>query len=335
MKRMTVRLVGTVLLGLATGCDNPNGLPELCSARGNAEGKVSITCFTRFSDGSFDDIPAITQTLAGTSGYVERWQYGESLHFTDFNGDGRVDLCSARGNAEGYVDVACHERKANGDFPGTATFNQTVTGATGWVDDWQYGEALHFTDFNGDGRVDLCSARGNTEGTLDVSCFHRTSGGGFPDEPSFQQTLTASTGWVERWRYGEALHFVDFNKDGRVDLCGARANDEGNLEVFCYQRDAEGRFPDTLSFQQFLGNRGWTNRWQYGEALHFTDFDTDGRVDLCGARGAGPGQLEAACFFQMSNGTMRGQADFRHAFLGATQWEGDWAYGEDLSFVEP
>lgn len=42
MTRRTGRLVGLVLLGLATACDNPNGLPERCSARGNAEGKLAI-----------------------------------------------------------------------------------------------------------------------------------------------------------------------------------------------------------------------------------------------------------------------------------------------------
>lgn len=104
MKHMTLRLVGTVWLGLAAACDNPHGLPELCSARGDSEGKVSITCFTRFSDGAFDDIAAFTQTLGGTSGYVERWQHGESLHFTDFNGDGRVDLCGARGTGPGQLE---------------------------------------------------------------------------------------------------------------------------------------------------------------------------------------------------------------------------------------
>ena len=57
---MTGRLVGMVLLGLAAACDNPNGLPEFCSARGNAEGKLAITCYTRFSDHSFDDIAVFT-----------------------------------------------------------------------------------------------------------------------------------------------------------------------------------------------------------------------------------------------------------------------------------
>lgn len=93
---------------------------------------------------------------------------------------------------------------------------------------------------------------------------------------------------------------------------------------------------DIAAFTQTLaGTSGYVERWQYGESLHFTDFNGDGRVDLCGARGAGEGQLQIGCFLQKSKGTFPAAADFLHGFLDTTQWAGDWSYGEDLSFVQP
>lgn len=336
MKRITVPLAVMLCLGLAPACESPQEGLELCSARGDSDGRVHVSCFTHHADtGRLDDFVSFTQTLAGTSGWTGRWQYGEALHFTDFNGDGLVDLCGARGNAEGHVDVACHSRKSNGDFADNASFTQTVTGLSGWVDDWQYGEALHFADFNGDGRMDLCAVKGDEEGALDVSCLYRDSEGRFPDAPSFHQTLTGKPGWVDRWRYGEALHLVDFNDDGRVDLCGARglAAQSGALEVFCFLRDAEGGLPDAPSFEQTFAG-GWGGRWQYGEVFHFTDINGDGRRDLCGARGQVSGQIEVGCFFRSDDVTFQSSARLRQALSDREmQWTVDWSYGEALHFT--
>lgn len=334
MKRIEVPLMATVLLGLASACESPFEALELCSARGDSAGRVHVSCFAHQDDtGRIDEFVSFSQTLEGTSGWVDRWQYGEALHFTDFNDDGLVDLCSARGNTEGHVDVACHERDSGGDFSDDASFTQTVTGLLGWIDDWRYGEALHFTDFNGDGRVDLCAVRGNAEGALDVSCLYRDDRGRFPDAPSFQQILTGKKGWVDRWQYGEALHLVDFNADGRTDLCGARGDDAGRLEVFCFLRNGDGSLPDAPSFEQSFA-QGWTNRWRYGEVFHFTDINGDGRLDLCGARGVVSGQLEVGCFFRSGETSLTESATLRQLLSDKDmQWTANWSYGEALHFT--
>jgi hypothetical protein len=336
MKRSSVGLVGMVLLGAVTACDSFSKQPALCSAQGDSEGRILVSCFTQYSDSSFDTRASFTQVIAGSSGQVERWQFGEPLHFTDFNGDERMDLCRAAGNAEGHLEVTCYNRKGDGNFSDSVSFTQTLAGTTGWTGDWQYGEALHFTDFNGDGRVDLCSARGNAEGFLDVACFQRNAEGNFPEAPSFEQTLTGKGGWVDRWQYGEAFHFADVNRDGQVDLCGAYgdAAASGQLNVFCFFRGADGRFPEALSFEQKFA-RGWTNRYQYGEALHFVDIDGDGFVDLCGARGMPPtGYLQVGCFHGKADGTFLLPASLQ-LLSGTTQWTGDWQYGESLHFLRP
>lgn len=336
MKRITGLLASLLCLGLASACESPEEGLQFCSARGDSKGLVHVACFTHQAvTGRLDDFVSFSQTLAGTSGWSDRWQYGEALHFTDFNGDGRVDLCAARGNAEGHVDVVCHYRQSGGGFPDNASFTQTVTGLSGWVDDWQYGEALHFADFNGDGRVDLCAVKGDAEGALDVSCLYRGSDGRFPDAPSFQQTLRGKMGWVDRWRYGEALHLVDFDDDGRVDLCGARglAEQSGAINVFCFLRDAGGGLPDAPSFEQTFA-RGWNNRYQYGEVFHFTDINGDGRRDLCGARGLESGQIEVGCFYREEDGTFRTSAQLRESLTDQElQWTFDWSYGEALHFT--
>lgn len=335
MKRITGRLAILLCLGLASACDSPEEDLQLCSARGDDDGRVHVACFNRNpSKGLLNDFVSFSQTLAGTSGWSDRWQYGEALHFTDFNGDGLTDLCSARGNAEGHVDVDCHYRKSGGSFADEASFSQTITGLSGWVDDWQYGEALHFADFNGDGRVDLCAVKGDAEGALDVSCFYRDADDRFPDAPSFQQTLRGKLGWTDRWRYGEALHLVDFNGDGRVDLCGARGLVEksGALNVFCFLRDAGGNLEDAPSFEQTFVS-GWNNRLQYGEVFHFTDITGDGRRDLCGVRGQVSGQLEMGCFPRQEDGTFLTSAKREMLTDRDMQWTVDWQYGEALHFT--
>jgi hypothetical protein len=337
MRRIPAVLAVTVFLGAVTACDSASKQPALCSALGDSEGRIRVSCFNQYEDSRFDTRASFSQVIAGTSGLVERWQYGEALHFTDFNGDERLDLCRAAGNAEGQVEVTCYNRKGDGSFSDAASFHQTLTGTTGWTGDWQYGEALHFTDFNGDGRVDLCSARGNAEGFLDVACFQRNAEGNFPEAPSFAQTLTGKGGWVDRWQYGEPLHFVDVNRDGRVDLCGAQGDAEasGQLHLYCFHRDAEGRFPEALSFEQRFA-RGWSNRYQYGEALHYTDIDGDGLVDVCGARGMPPtGYLQVGCFYGKEDGTFITPAGFMQLLTESTQWTGDWQYGESLHFLRP
>lgn len=337
MNRIAAPLALMLCLGLASACESPEKGLELCSARGDSDGRVHVTCFAHRADAiRIEDAASLSQTLAGTSGWTERWQYGEALHFTDFNDDGLVDLCSARGNAEGHVDVACHNRQSGGRFADDASFTQTLTGLSGWTDDWQYGEALHFADFNGDGRVDLCAVKGDAEGALDVSCFYRDSKDRFPDEPSFHQTLTGKTGWVDRWQYGEALHLVDINDDGRMDLCGVRGLEaqSGALEVSCFLRDAGGGLPDAPSFEQTLA-QGWNNRWQYGEAFHFTDMDGDGRLDLCGARGLGSGQLDLGCFFRKDDVSFQSPAGLHQSLTDQDmRWTDDWSYGEALHFTQ-
>jgi hypothetical protein len=323
-----------VLLTVATACGSPE-LPQLCAAHGDSEGQLLVSCFDRYSDQPYTDAIAFSQVIAGTSGLVDRWQYGEALHFTDFNGDGRSDLCSARGNAEGHVDVACYNFD-DGRFPETPSFSQTVTALTGWTGDWQYGEALHFTDFNGDDRTDLCAARGNAAGELEVLCVLRNADG-FADSLSFEQTLPGKAGLVDRWQYGEALHFTDYNGDGRVDVCGAFGGAEGALEVYCFFRERGGSFPDAPSFQQaFTGTGGWTNRMQYGEPLRFTDFNDNGSMDLCGAHGIEGGRLQVGCFFQQGDGTLSAsRASFLQILSSTTQWQGEWRYGEALHFTWP
>jgi len=331
--RVKVR-TGVVLLAVVTACGSPE-LPHLCAAHGDSEGRLLVSCFDRYADQPYTDAIAFSQVIAGTSGLVDRWRYGEALHFTDFNDDGSADLCSARGNAEGHVDVACYHFD-DGRFPDTPSFSQTVTALTGWTGDWRYGEALHFTDFNDDGRMDLCAARGNATGELEVLCVLRNADG-FADSLSFEQTLPGKTGLVDRWQYGEALHFTDFNRDGRVDVCGAFGNAEGSLEVYCFFRERGGSFPEAPTFQQtFTGTGGWTNRMQYGEPLRFTDFDDNGSMDLCGAHGIEGGRLQVGCYFQQGDGTLSAsRASFLQVLSSTTQWLGEWRYGEALHFTWP
>ncbi len=144
MKRSPAVFAVTALLGAVTACDSASKQPALCSAQGDSEGRVRVSCFTQYEDSRFDTQASFSQVLEGTSGLVERWQYGEALHFTDFNDDGRLDLCRAAGNAEGQVEVTCYNRKGDGRFSDSASFRQALTGTTGWTGDWQYGEALHF-----------------------------------------------------------------------------------------------------------------------------------------------------------------------------------------------
>jgi hypothetical protein len=71
-----------VLLTVATACGSPE-LPQLCAAHGNSEGQLLVSCFDRYSDQPYTDAIAFSQVIAGTSGLVDRWQYGEALHFTE------------------------------------------------------------------------------------------------------------------------------------------------------------------------------------------------------------------------------------------------------------
>jgi len=269
----------------------------------------------------FVDVAASAGLTAPTIyGGVESKKYileatGCGCAFTDYDNDGWMDIFILSGTRLEEVPPGTTNRlyKNNRDGTFTDVTEKSGLGATGWA------SAVCVGDYNNDGFEDLfCTYFGQNR-------LYRNNGDG-----TFSDVTKASGLWTDQTRWGAGCSFLDYNRDGHLDLfvsnyvrfsfehapvagenvncnwkgipveCGPRGLPTGRHSL--YRNNGDGTFTD-VSQQTGVA----TATESYGMTVVAADFDEDGWPDIYVACDSTPSLL----FMNNHDGTFREEGVMR------------------------
>jgi len=269
----------------------------------------------------FVDVAASAGLTAPTIyGGVESKKYileatGCGCAFTDYDNDGWMDIFILSGTRLEEVPPGTTNRlyKNNRDGTFTDVTEKSGLAATGWA------SAVCVGDYNNDGFEDLfCTYFGQNR-------LYRNNGDG-----TFTDVTKASGLWTDQTRWGAGCSFLDYNRDGHLDLfvsnyvrfsfehapvagenvncnwkgipveCGPRGLPTGRHSL--YRNNGDGTFTD-VSQQTGVA----TARESYGMTVVAADFDEDGWPDIYVACDSTPSLL----FMNNHDGTFREEGVMR------------------------
>jgi FG-GAP-like repeat/Abnormal spindle-like microcephaly-assoc'd, ASPM-SPD-2-Hydin len=167
----------------------------------------------------------------------------------DFNGDGKQDLAVIGFVPTNLNVAAVFVLLGNGD--GTFTLKTTITGISS-------PQAVMLGDFNGDGKLDMAVTDRTTNS---VSVFLGIGDG------TMQAPINTSGLGIGAATY---LAAADFNKDNKLDLVLADANNNGGGHIVVLLGNGDGHFQAARSFATTGG--GWD--------VAVGDFNGDGIPDI-------------------------------------------------------
>jgi hypothetical protein len=282
---------------------------------------------------SFHDIaPAAGLTGKNIYGGLLRKDYilettGNGAAIFDYDGDGRNDIFIANGTrlksqADGHGLAQLYRNEGNGHFTDMAA--QAGLKQEGW------GQGVCVGDYDNDGHPDLLVTY------YGHNILYRNRGDGTFEDATEKAKLP-----VTGTRYGSGCSFVDYDRDGKLDLFVAnyvdldldktpRPGQSGFCEwkgipVMCgprglplahnvlYHNNGNGTFTDVSETAGILKPGG-----RYGLGVVAADFDNDGWPDIYVACDMTPSLL----FHNLHNGTFeeRGvEAGVAYNFDGALQ----------------
>ncbi|HEX6865025.1 MAG TPA: FG-GAP-like repeat-containing protein, partial [Thermoanaerobaculia bacterium] len=192
-----------------------------------------------------------------------------TILYPDLDGDGGADVCARA--AEG---ITCALFTGTG-FAAPQPTSVAWSDAAGWRDSDQYG-TIAFPDLNGDGLADVCGRRPDGQ----MSCFLGSGGDFVTAVPA--PALPDNEGWSKRSQFG-SLQFLDFNGDGRSDLCG-RSRDGWR----CWRGSGEELGPAGMDASPLLADgTGWETD-ERGDSLRAVDLSGSGSRAVCGRNVDGP-----------------------------------------------
>jgi hypothetical protein len=235
--------------------------------------------------------------------------------FTDYDNDGWMDIFILSGTRLEGVPPGTTNRLYKNNRDGTFTDVTEKAGLTaiGWA------SAVCVGDYNNDGFEDLfCTYFGQNQ-------LYRNNGDG-----TFSDVTKASGLWIEQTRWGAGCSFLDYNRDGHLDLfvsnyvrfsfehapvpgqnvncnwkgipveCGPRGLPTGRHSL--YRNNGDGTFTDV---SQQAGIAAATE--SYGMTVVAADFDEDGWPDIYVACDSTPSLL----FMNNHDGTFREEGVMR------------------------
>ncbi|MEV3853256.1 VCBS repeat-containing protein [Streptomyces sp. NPDC050095] len=159
---------------MVTGDFNGDGRDDLAALYGASDGTLTLHTFLATADGRF------TRTASWSSKTFGNFARAYP-HAGDFNGDGIGDIALWYDYADGRDAVFTFAADREGRFAGPVTAYQAKAGS------WTYGNMKPLTgDYDGDGRDDLATLYGYSDGRIAMFTWPSGPGG----------TLTAPrTGW--------------------------------------------------------------------------------------------------------------------------------------------
>lgn len=239
--------------------------------------------------------------------------------FVDYDNDGWMDLFILSGTRLQGAPPGATNRLYKNNRDGTFTDVTEKAGLTavGWA------SAVCVGDYNNDGFEDLfCTYFGQNR-------LYRNNGDG-----TFTDVTKAAGLWTEQTRWGAGCSFLDYNRDGHLDLfvsnyvrfslehapvpgenvncnwkgipveCGPRGLPTGRHSL--YRNNGDGTFTDV---SQQAGIAGATE--SYGMTVVTADFDEDGWPDIYVACDSTPSLL----FMNNHDGTFREEGVMRGVAL--------------------
>ncbi len=226
---------------------------------------------------------------------------GSGVAMLDYDDDGLIDLFFVNGTTLEGFPKGEEPRPHLYRNKGAGTF-EDVTAAAGLRNQWGWGQAACAGDYDNDGSVDLfITYYGHNR------LFHNTGKGRFEDVTDRSGVANASTRW------GTGCAFVDYDRDGRLDLfvanyidldlATAPTPDSGvcrwkGVPVACgppglkggknalYHSRGDGTFTDVSASTGVLKANG-----TYGLGVATLDFDNDGWTDIYVANDSNPSAL--------------------------------------------
>ncbi|HWS66865.1 MAG TPA: CRTAC1 family protein [Steroidobacteraceae bacterium] len=254
---------------------------------------------------------------------------GSGVAVFDYNNDGKLDILVMQGAALGPGSNAkapqqsCTARLYRNDLvvnpDGTRTLKYTdVTEASGLCSHG-YGMGVAIGDYNNDGCADVFITHFGAPNQL----FRNNCDGTFTD-------VTRQAGVAGNGHWGSSATFVDYDRDGLLDLYVANYVDyriEGNRK--CYASTSARDYcapsaykpvPGVLyhnrgdgTFEDVSVKSGITRAFGAGLGVMAVDLDGDGWPDIYVANDGNPNQL----WINQKNGTFKNEADLRGCAVNA------------------
>ena len=214
--------------------------------------------YLNHADGTFTDIRATSGIKKATELDSGDWH---GISFGDYDGDGNLDVYIAEGAKRGVEVKRDLLYKGNGD--GTFTYASTSAQIEASVN---RGRCSFFFDHDKDGKVDLFVK--NYDGS---NRLYRGNGDGTFTQLTDAAGLDAATLGRD---FGSIMSFADYDNDGFLDVA---ITGDGDTEAL-YRNLGDGTYADVTS------NAGLVSR-DNGKGMAWGDYNNDGLLDLCIARG--------------------------------------------------
>jgi hypothetical protein len=275
-----------------TDIDQLRGPDATCVSAANPNTLTLAECSLDRVGFSLNFVPPAVAVASTDFGGVPNYpEYYRTLTYGDLDKDGDSDVCIRRANG-----VWCALNNGAGAFIGyaqkTVVFSDTYAGGTYSEDN--SGGTLQLADVDNNGFADLCSRR---HGFLDsgIYCLKNTTaaiGGAVTFEAAPSKRTDGGdfgdwTGLGTDDFYYRSIHFVDFNNDGKLDVCG-RNTDGIECALGSIAPKAAGFFAKVVQRTdvEFSDWLLW-NTSNAGSTVQYADVDGDNKTDVCGRGDAG------------------------------------------------
>lgn len=282
-----------------SGDFNGDGRSDLATLYDYGADAMQVYTHLAKADGGFA-APKVAHTNPAWTWRVSQSQWVSG----DFNGDGRDDLAALYGYGDGSNGMFTFLGQADGTF--TTLPRSAYTGPGNW--DATRGK-LVAGDFNGDGRDDVVMFYDH--GNCDTGAYTFVS----KADGSFTNIFGSWRSGAGNWCQGNTTYVGgDFNGDGRDDVVGVYAYNDGSVTAWTLPSKTDGGFASTLP--SWHKNPGLWEWWR--SKLTAGDYNGDGRADLAVMYDYGYGNSSLFTMTSKPDGTIN--EDFRSWQAPAGTW---------------